>query len=128
MLTDITRIITNRGHQEGEMNLNGQTALVTGSSRNIGQTIATTLAEAGADVGITARNNEEGCRETARQVKEIGRDAAVALGDLAEPTDIERIVESVRNELGQSISSSTTQQFVRRRHFSKLSLQNWTAF
>lgn len=100
MLTDITRIITNRGHQEGEMNLNGQTALVTGSSRNIGQTIATTLAEAGADVGITARNNEEGCTETARQVKEIGSDAAVALGDLAEPTDIERIVESVRNELG----------------------------
>ncbi len=82
------------------MDLDGQTALVTGSSRNIGQTIAASLAEAGADVGVTARNNEKGCRETARQVEETGSDAAIALGDLAEPTDIEKIVEQIRNELG----------------------------
>lgn len=82
------------------MDLEGHTALVTGSSRNIGQTIAITLAEAGADIGITARNNEEGCKETARKVEAAGSDAAVVLGDLAEPTDIENIIEQVRTELG----------------------------
>lgn len=82
------------------MDLEGHTALVTGSSRNIGQTIATTMAEAGADIGITARDDEEGCRETARNVEAAGSDAAVVLGDLAEPAAIENIVEQVRTELG----------------------------
>lgn len=82
------------------MDLEGRTALVTGSSRNIGQTIATTLAEAGADVGITARDSEEGCKETAREVEAAGSEAAIALGDLGEPDDVEAIVEEIRNELG----------------------------
>lgn len=83
------------------MDLGDHTALVTGSSRNIGQTIAVTLAEAGADVGITAQNDEEGCRETARAVEAAGSDAAIELGDLAEPADIDDIVEGVRSELGR---------------------------
>lgn len=82
------------------MDLSGHTALVTGSSRNIGQTIATTLAEAGADVGITAQNDMEGCRKTARQAEAAGSSTAIALGDLAQPDDIQDIVEQVRNELG----------------------------
>lgn len=100
MLTDVARFITDRRNRGAEMDLEGRTALVTGSSRNIGQTIATTLAEAGADVGITARDNEKGCRETARKVEARGSDAAIALGDLAKPADIEDIVEQVRNEVG----------------------------
>jgi 3-oxoacyl-[acyl-carrier protein] reductase len=83
-----------------EMELEGHTALVTGSSRNIGQTIAATMAEAGADVGLTARENEKGCEETARRVEATGSDATIALGDLARPDDIEEIVERIRNELG----------------------------
>ncbi|MDL5363443.1 SDR family NAD(P)-dependent oxidoreductase [Halalkalicoccus sp. NIPERK01] len=82
------------------MDLDGRTALVTGSSRNIGRTIATTMAEAGADVGITARDDEEGCKDTAREVEAAGSNAAVALGDLAEPADIEDIVGRIREELG----------------------------
>lgn len=82
------------------MDLSGHTALVTGSSRNIGQTIATTLAEAGADVGITAQNDIEGCRETARQAEAASSSTAIALGDLARPDDIQDIVEQVRSELG----------------------------
>ena len=36
--------------------LDGRRALVTGASRGIGQTIARALAEAGADVAVTARS------------------------------------------------------------------------
>ncbi|MFC7133268.1 MULTISPECIES: SDR family NAD(P)-dependent oxidoreductase [Salinibaculum] len=82
------------------MNLDGHTALVTGSSRNIGAAIATRLAEAGADVGITARSDSEGCESTAEAVSKAGSEAAIALGDLSEPGDIEAVVASVREELG----------------------------
>lgn len=82
------------------MNLDGHTALVTGSSRNIGAAIATRLAEAGADVGITARTDRDGCESTAEAVREAGSDAAIALGDLSDPGDIESVVADVREDLG----------------------------
>lgn len=83
-----------------KIDLDERTALVTGSSRNIGQTIAETLADAGADVGITARDNEQGCKKTARRVNAAGGEAAIALGDLADPDEVEDVVEQIRSELG----------------------------
>lgn len=82
------------------MDLEGRTALVTGASRNIGRAIAVQLAEHGADVGITARTDEEGAAETARRVEATGSEAAVALGDLADPDEVASTVERIRAELG----------------------------
>lgn len=80
--------------------LDGQTALVTGSSRNIGRAIAIALAEAGVNVGITAHSNMDGCEETAKAVEAAGAEAAIQLGDMGSIDDIETVVETVRNELG----------------------------
>lgn len=89
-----------RTDKQRTMDLDGHTALVTGSSRNIGQAIAERLAEAGADVGITAHKDRTGCEETATLVENAGATSAIAMGDLAEPADIESVVESIRDELG----------------------------
>lgn len=80
--------------------LDGQTALVTGSSKNIGREIAIALAEAGVRVGITARSDREGCERTAAAVEEAGSTAAIQLGDLAEADDTVRVVDGIRDELG----------------------------
>jgi len=82
------------------MDLTGKTALVTGSSRNIGRSTAIRLAEAGADVGITARTDEEGCAETARLVRETGSEAAVALADIGDPDAIQSMEDAIRDQLG----------------------------
>lgn len=82
------------------MDLTGRTALVTGSSRNIGRATAIRLAEAGADVGITARSDEEGCEETARLVRETGSEAAIALADIGDPDAIRSMVDDIRDQLG----------------------------
>lgn len=82
------------------MDFSGKTALVTGSSQNIGRAIAIGMAERGADVGITARSNRDGCEETARRVEATGSNAAVAVADLADPTDIEEMITHVHEELG----------------------------
>lgn len=82
------------------MDLTGQTALVTGSSRNIGRATAIRLAEAGADVGITARSDEEGCEETARLVREAGSEAAIALADIGDPDAVQPMVGDIREQLG----------------------------
>ena len=82
------------------MEFDGKTALVTGASRNIGRAIATELAERGANVGISARSDLDGCNETASRVEAAGGEAAVALADLTKPDEIESMVEAIRSELG----------------------------
>jgi 3-oxoacyl-[acyl-carrier protein] reductase len=83
-----------------EQEFDGRTALVTGASRNIGRGIAVMLAERGADVGVAARTDREGCEGTARRVEAAGGRSTIALGDLADPTDVESMVEDVRAKLG----------------------------
>ncbi len=82
-----------------DKSLRDKRALVTGASRGIGRAIADELAEAGADVALTARN-EKGLRETAAQITERGRASAVVPADLSEPDAPERIVEATTEELG----------------------------
>lgn len=82
------------------MDLDGKTALVTGASQNIGQAIAVRLAEAGADVGISAYSNEDGLEETKSLAEAEGVRVATCLGDLAEESEVHEIVSAVTDELG----------------------------
>lgn len=61
--------------------LDGMAAVVTGSGQGIGRGIAVGLAEAGADVVVTARRADD-LRETARLVAAAGRLAVVVAGDI----------------------------------------------
>jgi NAD(P)-dependent dehydrogenase (short-subunit alcohol dehydrogenase family) len=79
--------------------LREQRALVTGASRGIGRAIALELADAGADVALTARS-EKDLRETAAQVTERGRTTTVIPADLTDPDAPERIVQETEEELG----------------------------
>ena len=65
------------------MSLTGKTAVVTGSAQGIGQAIAITLAQDGADV-VVADLNADRCEETVARIKALGRQAmavAVNVGD-----------------------------------------------
>jgi len=63
--------------------LDGQAAIVTGAGRGIGAATAVALAEAGADVLVAARSEEQ-LRQVADQVEAAGRRAAVVTADLTD--------------------------------------------
>ena len=56
-------------------NLQGKTAIVTGSSRGIGKAIANRLAEDGANVVVTYYSNQERAEEVVAEIREKGADA-----------------------------------------------------
>ena len=70
------------------MNLEGQRALVTGASGNIGRGIAVRLAEAGADIIVHYVNDAKGAAATADAVKATGRAARSVQADLTHPEDV----------------------------------------
>lgn len=90
----------------GEL-LRGKVAIVTGASRGIGESIAHLFAAHGAAVGVTARTLHEGdhrfpgsVTSTVEAIREKGGVAVAVGGDLSRSDDRERIVDSVRAELG----------------------------
>lgn len=80
--------------------LDGRNALVTGGSRGIGRAIALALAQAGADVAVNYRSRDSDTREVCAQIGELGRRSVAVQGDLARASDVARLVEGVRRELG----------------------------
>src|SRR4051812_23400521 len=75
-------------------------AIVTGSDSGIGKATAVALAQAGCDVGITWRSDEDGARDTAREVEAAGRRAEVRRLDLSELPGAADVVDELAEALG----------------------------
>jgi len=77
-----------------------QVAIVTGSGRGIGAATAVALAEAGADIVLAARTEEQ-LRQVAAQVEAAGRRAVVVVGDLSDVEMMGSLAATARDELGR---------------------------
>jgi NAD(P)-dependent dehydrogenase (short-subunit alcohol dehydrogenase family) len=82
------------------MPLAGRIALVTGSGRGIGRSIALGLAEDGADIAVNYRSDEAAALETVDAIKAIGRNARAYRGSVASIEDNEQLVAAVLADMG----------------------------
>lgn len=80
--------------------LAGKKAFVSGASRGLGREMALTLAEAGADVALAARN-QAALQETAAQIEKLGRRALICPMDIAKVDQIEKAVAGAVQDLGR---------------------------
>lgn len=83
--------------------LAGKTALVTGSSRGIGQLVAVALAELGCDTVYCHGRTADACRTTAGLVEKAGAKAVIVPAELADPIQVESLADSVLAEGGVDI-------------------------
>ena len=81
--------------------LAGRAVLVTGASSGIGRAIALAAARAGADVALTYRVNEDGARAVEREIRTLGRRAAVMPLDLTDDHSVRALGPAARDALGR---------------------------
>ncbi|MEZ5658883.1 MAG: SDR family NAD(P)-dependent oxidoreductase [Burkholderiaceae bacterium] len=84
---------------QADSQLEGRVALVTGASKGIGRAIALAFGRAGAEVGVTGRNEAE-LDSLAQEISHAGARCQVVVADLAEPGAERRVLEAVTSTLG----------------------------
>jgi 3-oxoacyl-[acyl-carrier protein] reductase len=80
--------------------LEGQTCLVTGSSRGIGRGIATDLADRGADVVVNYRSSAAEAEAVVGKIETAGGRAIAAQADVSEFDDVIDMYEEVESAFG----------------------------
>ena len=80
--------------------LSGKVAMVTGSTRGLGEIAAVALAKAGADIAVCGRSKDD-LNRVSRAIQNMGRDSAEFRLDVTSKKDIARGVELVLRHFGK---------------------------
>jgi gluconate 5-dehydrogenase len=83
-----------------ELSLKGKVALVTGGSYGLGVVFATALAEAGADIALTARSADL-LEKVAADLSGTGREVSAHVGDVTIDSDVGRVVAAAVQHHGK---------------------------
>lgn len=78
-----------------------KTALITGATRGIGKQIAITLAQAGYDIAINYRKENEELKSTKQEIEQTGAKCLTLQGDVSNYEDCERISKQIIEEYGK---------------------------
>lgn len=103
----------------------GKVALVTGAARNIGRAIALSLASGGARVAVNTRSNVEQAYEVVNEIKALGSDAEAYAADIAEPQQVQAMVDAVLKRFGRLdilVLNAAIREHV---HFDQISYEDW---
>jgi 3-oxoacyl-[acyl-carrier protein] reductase len=91
-------LVEEKTHGEG---LQDKVALVTGSSRGIGRSIALELASQGADVCVNFSKNRESALKVADEIQSMGRKTLVIGADVTSRAQVENLVRQRVSGLGR---------------------------
>jgi NAD(P)-dependent dehydrogenase (short-subunit alcohol dehydrogenase family) len=79
--------------------LTGKKAFVTGGARGIGKSVATALAQAGADIAIVDMNIDQ-AEKTAKELKQFGIKTIAIKADVTNPDDVNKMIDTIVGEFG----------------------------
>ena len=79
--------------------LTGKVAVVTGSSRGIGRSIAKVMAEAGAKVVVSSRKVES-CEAVAKEIDSDGGEAIAVACNVSDKVQVSNLIKEAHAQLG----------------------------
>lgn len=105
--------------------LSGKVALVTGSGKNIGRTIALTLARDGATVIVNGRSDRAAVDAVVGEINALGGQARAAMADISDEAQVQKMVADVAPALGGIDILVTNAGLRRMTPFLEMSLAEW---
>jgi 3-oxoacyl-[acyl-carrier protein] reductase len=105
--------------------LEGKTALVTGSGRNIGRAIILKLAEEGANVVVNARSNKEEAESVAAEARALGVEALPFLADVSDHQQVTTMFAAAAEKFG-GVDILVSNAAIRpHKPFTETTLEDW---
>ena len=105
--------------------LEGNTALVTGSGRNIGRAIILKLAEEGANVVVNARSNREEAESVAAEARALGVEALPFLADVSDHRQVANMFAAAEEKFG-GVDILVSNAAIRpHKPFTEVTLEDW---
>jgi 3-oxoacyl-[acyl-carrier protein] reductase len=108
------------------LKLKGKVALVTGAAQGIGKAIALLLARNGADMVVSDINLEK-AEETAKEIRAIGPKAMAIKVDVANLSDVERMVTGILEKLAKIDILVNNAGITRDKLILRMTEQDWDA-
>ena len=106
--------------------LTGVRAIVTGSSRGIGRSIALSFAEEGADIIVNCDQSPHEGEEVVKAIKTIGRKSSLCVADVRKYPDCVRLVEQAQKDLGGVDVLVNNAGITKDALISNIKLEDWT--
>jgi len=88
-------------YREQIMGTKRRTAFISGSGRNMGRACAKELASAGFNIILNGSVNREDCELVAAEVRAIGVEVIIAMGDVGVKADVMTVIEKAFNAFGR---------------------------
>ena len=107
------------------MKLEGRTALVTGSGRNIGRATILEFAREGANVVINARTNRDEAESVAQEARALGVKSLAVLADVSDKGQVDDMVATALEEFGRLDIFVSNAAIRPRKAFLDLTLEDW---
>ncbi|MFC3127156.1 glucose 1-dehydrogenase [Pseudoroseomonas globiformis] len=112
----------------GSGRLAGKVALITGGDSGIGRAVAIAYAREGADVLISYESEDEDAEETARWVRQAGREAVLLPGDIKSEEHCRSLIRTAMERFGR-LDILVNNAAMQRSHedISEISAEEWDA-
>ncbi len=107
------------------IDLKGKVALVTGSARRVGKTIALELARQGMHQVIHHSQSDQEAEATAGEVRALGVEALIVKADQRQLAEVERLFQSIRERFGRLDVLVNSASIFHRASIIDLSLEEW---
>ena len=109
------------------MRLKGKKAIVTGSSRGVGASVALAYGREGADVVVNYSSSEGPAMEVVKQIQDMGQKAVAVKADVAKAGDCQALVDAAVNEFGGLDIVVNNAGFTRPGMLHKMDEDQWNA-